>query len=83
MTLTLTATEAHLEIADTGIGLAAADLPHIFETFWRLDEAHTTPGFGLGLPIAKRIIEQHDGIIHATSEFGVGSRFVIVLPATR
>ncbi|MBK9747224.1 MAG: PAS domain S-box protein [Chloroflexi bacterium] len=83
VTLTLTATEAHLEIADTGIGLAAADLPHIFDTFWRLDEAHTTPGFGLGLPIAKRIIEQHDGIIHATSEFGVGSRFVIVLPATR
>ncbi|MBK8024102.1 MAG: PAS domain S-box protein [Chloroflexi bacterium] len=72
--------QARIEIQDTGLGIAAADLPHIFETFWRQDEAHSTPGIGLGLPIARRIIMMYGGEIAATSELGKGSTFTITLP---
>lgn len=70
-----------IEVRDTGRGIAADDLPHIFETFWRHDEMHTTPGLGLGLPIARRIVEMHGGSIEVESEPGKGSTFRIVLPA--
>lgn len=58
---------AVLTITDTGIGISADDLPHVFERFWRHDAAHTTPGFGLGLSIARRILQQHGGDITLTS----------------
>ena len=67
-------------IRDTGPGISDEVLPHIFETFWRLDEAHTTPGFGLGLPIARRIVQMHGGRIEVKSEVNVGSTFYIILP---
>ncbi|MBL8133802.1 MAG: PAS domain S-box protein [Anaerolineae bacterium] len=70
-----------VEVRDTGQGIAAEDLPHIFETFWRHDEMHTTPGMGLGLPITRRIVEMHGGSIEVESEPGKGSVFRIVLPA--
>lgn len=69
-----------LRIEDTGCGIAPEALPHIFETFWRSDEAHTTPGFGLGLPIARRIMEYHGGEITVASEVGRGTRFEVRLP---
>jgi PAS domain S-box-containing protein len=69
-----------VEVCDTGVGIADEDLPHIFETFWRRDNVHSTPGFGLGLPIAQRIIEHHGGKIHVTSAPGQGSCFRIILP---
>lgn len=69
-----------INVRDTGIGISADDLPHIFETFWRHDEAHSTPGFGLGLPIAKRIIERHGGSITVESQLGLGSTFSVTLP---
>ena len=72
--------EVRLEIRDTGCGISEEDMPHIFETFWRHDDAHTTAGFGLGLPIARRIIERHGGKIAAESEFGKGSCFRVTLP---
>ncbi|WP_343416583.1 PAS domain S-box protein [Candidatus Flexifilum breve] len=68
-----------VEINDTGCGIAEADLPYVFDMFWRHDEAHTTPGFGLGLAIAKRIIEQHGGTISVSSEIGQGSCFKLTL----
>jgi signal transduction histidine kinase len=71
-----------VEIDDTGIGITEDDLPHIFETFWRHDDAHTTPGFGLGLPIAQRIVEHHGGTISVQSRVGHGSSFRVMLPAT-
>lgn len=71
-----------LEIRDTGAGIAEANLPHIFDTFWRLDEAHTIPGFGLGLPIAQKVIQLHGGTIGVKSNTTVGTCFRIVLPAT-
>lgn len=69
-----------IEVADSGPGIPPDALPHIFERFYRLDVAHTTPGFGLGLTIAKKIIERHHGHIQVESEPGTGSRFTISLP---
>lgn len=70
-----------LAVADTGPGIPAADLPHIFESFWRSDAAHSTPGFGLGLPIAQRIMHQHDGHIAVQTSAGHGTTFRLELPA--
>ncbi|MBL8162628.1 MAG: histidine kinase, partial [Anaerolineae bacterium] len=70
---------AVIAIRDTGIGISAAALPHIFERFWRQDEAHSTPGFGLGLSIAQKIIEMHDGSIEVESTEGSGSTFRVLL----
>ncbi|MBK8022356.1 MAG: sensor histidine kinase [Chloroflexi bacterium] len=69
-----------IEIRDTGCGIADADLPKIFNRFFRLDNAHTSAGFGLGLPLARRIVEMHGGSISVTSQIGRGSTFRITLP---
>ncbi|MBE0689790.1 MAG: sensor histidine kinase, partial [Anaerolineae bacterium] len=55
---------ATITIRDVGIGMSDEELSHIFERFYRVDDAHSTPGFGLGLPIAARVIELHHGDIH-------------------
>src|SRR5207249_1963749 len=67
-------------VADTGIGIASADLPRIFERFYRAENARSQPGAGLGLAIAQRIVEQHGGKIHVESKPGQGSRFTVSLP---
>lgn len=69
-----------IEVQDDGPGIAADDLPHIFETFWRMDKAHSTPGFGLGLTIAQRIIESHNGTIEVRSQPGHGTAVRMTLP---
>jgi signal transduction histidine kinase len=69
-----------IEIADTGIGIAAQDLPMVFETFWRKDDAHKTPGFGMGLSIARLVIDNHAGKIELNSQPGVGTQVRITLP---
>ncbi|MBD1843267.1 two-component sensor histidine kinase [Cyanobacteria bacterium FACHB-63] len=73
---------AVLEIQDTGIGIPAADLFHVFDRFYRVDTARTrqTGGFGLGLAIAQQIIEAHQGQIRVISEVDRGSTFRIELP---
>ncbi len=71
---------AVVEFKDTGVGISNEALPHIFERFWRQDEAHSTPGFGLGLSIALKIVEMHDGHIEVASEPDKGSTFKILLP---
>jgi two-component system sensor histidine kinase BaeS len=80
-------TKAHngdgmLEVADTGPGIPAEDLPHIFERFYRVDKSRTrTQGHaGLGLAICKAIVEAHSGSIAAASERGAGSTFTVRLP---
>jgi signal transduction histidine kinase len=69
-----------VEVQDSGAGISEEDQAHIFEVFWRRDEAHSTPGFGLGLPIALRIVQMHGGRIEVESHVGQGSTFRMVLP---
>lgn len=69
-----------VEIADSGVGITAQDRSHIFERFYRVDYAHTTPGFGLGLPIAQRIVELHRGTIECESIVTQGTIFRMILP---
>ena len=69
-----------LLIRDSGAGILPENLPHIFDMFWREDEAHSTPGLGLGLAIAQKIINRHGGRIEVTSERDIGSTFHIFLP---
>ncbi len=72
-----------VEIADTGIGIAADHLPRIFDRFYKVDRARTTEGTGLGLAISKKIIEAHGGSIEVESVEGVGTTFSLVLPTYR
>ena len=69
-------------VADTGEGIPPEDLPNIFERFYRVDKsrARATGGSGLGLTIAKRLVEAHGGTIEVQSEFGKGSCFSFTLP---
>jgi len=71
-----------ISVSDTGEGIPAEDLPHIFERFYRVDKsrARATGGSGLGLTIAKRLVEAHGGTITVQSELGKGSRFSFTLP---
>ncbi len=74
-----------LTVRDTGIGIAPSDLPHIFDRFWRADEARSRtgarPGAGLGLAICKWIAEAHGGAIDVQSRVGRGTTFTVTLPA--
>ena len=71
-------------VRDTGIGIAAGDLPHIFDRFWRADPARSRtgdrPGVGLGLAITKWIAEAHGGAINVQSRPGRGTTFTVLLP---
>jgi two-component system, OmpR family, sensor kinase len=69
-----------ISIADTGIGIDQAEVPRLFERFYRAKNARDQPGMGLGLSIARGIIEQHGGTISVESTRGQGSRFLISLP---
>ncbi len=74
--------EVTVSVADTGIGIAAKDLPYIFERFYRTDvsRARTSGGIGIGLAIVKAIVEAHGGAIEVESEPGKGSRFIVKIP---
>ncbi len=77
--------EVRIAVADRGLGIAAADLPHIFEPFYRGAEAQSRQirGNGLGLSIVKGIVDAHGGRVTVDSTPGNGSTFVIHLPAHR
>jgi signal transduction histidine kinase len=69
-------------IQDTGVGIGPADLPRIFDRFYRgRIQQHMSPGTGLGLSIVKEILDRHEGWITVESDLGVGSRFTVGLPA--
>jgi signal transduction histidine kinase len=77
-----TAEGVEIEVDDTGEGIRPEDLPYVFDRFYRGEKSRSraTGGAGLGLAIARGIVEAHGGHIHAESEIGHGARFVVVLP---
>ncbi|GHU88637.1 hypothetical protein FACS1894202_05130 [Clostridia bacterium] len=74
--------EARLSVQDTGIGIPADDVPRVFDRFFRSDvsRARKTGGSGLGLSIAKWIVDRHGGTIEVLSRVGAGTRITFVLP---
>jgi two-component system sensor histidine kinase BaeS len=71
-----------IRVTDTGIGIPARDLPHVFDKFYRVQDTTTQgiSGTGLGLAITKSIVEMHDGRIGVESIEGAGTTFVVELP---
>ncbi|MCB9149322.1 MAG: HAMP domain-containing protein [Caldilineaceae bacterium] len=74
--------EVEVSVTDTGDGIPASDLPHIFEQFYRGEKSRSraTGGSGLGLAIAKGIVEAHGGQIKVSSQVGKGTQFTFALP---
>jgi signal transduction histidine kinase len=75
--------KARFEVINTGRGIKPEDLPHIFDRFYRADESRTSgkkTGFGLGLSLAKKIVELHKGDFSVSSQPGKETIFVVSLP---
>src|SRR6266498_3689776 len=72
--------QIQIRVQDFGEGVPPEKLEHIFDRFYRGEDTATIPGFGLGLPIAKALIERMDGTIRMTSELGTGSELLLQLP---
>jgi signal transduction histidine kinase len=73
----------HVSVADVGVGIGKNDIPHIFDRFYRADSARsktTLGGYGLGLSIAKKIVDRHTGSITCESTLGKGSVFTVRFP---
>ncbi len=71
-----------ISVTDTGLGIPAADLDHVFDRFYRsaIVQEKAIQGSGLGLSIVKTIVESHDGRIDVRSDVGDGATFTVVLP---
>lgn len=71
-----------ITVSDTGTGIAAEDLPHVFDRFWRVDKSRTrsTGGSGLGLAIVRKLAEAHGGSVDVASTLGKGTTFALRLP---
>ncbi len=75
--------DLHIWVADNGLGIPSADVPHIFRRFFRVEKHHSQQeikGTGLGLSIVKRAVEAHGGFIGVTSEPGRETKFLITVP---
>jgi len=74
-----------IAVGDTGVGMAPADRPHVFERFFRADPSRTssTEGTGLGLSLVQWIVERHEGSIGLDSKLGAGTTFTVTMPAAR
>jgi signal transduction histidine kinase len=73
---------ARISVSDSGPGIAADALPHVFERYWHAETRELRPGAGLGLYIAKGIVERHGGQIWVETTFGRGATFHFTLPAS-
>ncbi len=85
LSLTPDVDRLEIRIRDYGEGIAAEDLPHIFEPFYRVDKSRSreTGGYGLGLSLCKKIVEAHAGQLDIESEHGKGTTVRVLLPAKR
>ncbi|MFD9733219.1 sensor histidine kinase [Umezawaea sp. NPDC059074] len=81
-TVRLVAAGKRITVGDTGIGISAEDLPHVFDRFWRADPSRTrdTGGSGLGLAIVHALVQAHGGTITVASEVGHGTTFTLEFP---
>jgi signal transduction histidine kinase len=75
--------EFHIEVSDTGAGMPAEQLPHVFDKYFQIGEQARSKGAGLGLTIAHDIVEEHGGTITVDSVEGTGTTFRITLPTSR
>ena len=92
LTAELRGTQVHISVQDTGAGIAAADLPHLFDRHYQSREGRSSSqsvapatgegGKGLGLAIVKRIAELHGGSVEVSSEWGKGTRVTVLLPSS-
>ncbi len=83
LTAKKTAGQLKISVKDEGVGIAAKDLPHIFDRFYRADTTRSKSeidGYGLGLSIAQKIVKNHKGKISIKSKIGTGSTFTVILP---
>jgi two-component system, OmpR family, sensor histidine kinase MprB len=80
-TITVRLASGVLTVDDQGPGISAADLPHVFERFWRSDESRSMPGSGLGLAIVRQVVDQHGGRVLVSSSPGGGTRMSLAIPA--
>lgn len=83
VTLSVAGQTAVVDVSDEGPGVAAADLPRIFDRFYRGDDARGRQGSGLGLAIVQQAMEQHGGSVEAVNRAGGGARFTLRLPVAR
>ncbi|MGL5809013.1 MAG: sensor histidine kinase [Nocardioides sp.] len=81
-TITVRLLDGTLSVDDEGPGIADADLPHIFERFYRSEESRSMPGSGLGLAIVAQVAERHSGSVFAVRGPAGGARMVLILPGT-
>ena len=72
--------QLHIGVADTGPGIEPDDMDHLFERFYRIPGSESAEGSGLGLSVAQKIVEEHNGRIEVTSTLGEGTTFTIILP---
>jgi two-component system, OmpR family, sensor histidine kinase ArlS len=71
-----------IKVIDEGIGIAANEIAHIFEPFYRANDTRGISGHGIGLSLVKKIIELHNGTIRAESEISKGTQMIVTLPNT-
>ena len=76
------AADVRIEVADTGIGIAAHDTPRIWERLYRGDQSRAERGLGLGLSLVRAIVRAHGGTVKVVSQPGHGSTFTVSLPRT-
>jgi signal transduction histidine kinase len=72
--------QIQLQITDQGIGIPTAELPRLYEAFYRAKNVGNVPGTGLGLAIVKHCVDTHQGEIEVESQIGIGSTFRVTLP---
>lgn len=81
-TVTVELRRGVVRVTDSGPGIAPADLPRVFDRFYRADTARSTPGTGLGLSIVRQVVESHGGSVRAERAPGGGARFNLVFPGS-